>query len=188
MTKIFKTRSEFIGREDKEINGVDEYFAKNNPNWENENKTNKGCWNCSDCSRCSGCSRCYDCSDCSGCFGCSRLKNKKSQDKAFEIPKIKNIHQTIYKAVSEPNALNMSDWHTCDTTHCRAGWIVTLAGEEGKTLETKTSTLFAAMQIYKASSTIRVFPPRFFDGDKKAMEDMKRCAEEESTKEMNVNE
>ena len=42
MTKIFKTRSEFIGREDKEINGVDEYFAKNNPNWENENKTNKG--------------------------------------------------------------------------------------------------------------------------------------------------
>jgi hypothetical protein len=73
----------------------------------------------------------------------------------------------------------MESWHTCETTHCRAGWVVTLAGEEGKKLEKKTSTLFAAMQIYKASSTIRVSPTSFYDSNEVAMKDMKRCAEEE---------
>lgn len=71
----------------------------------------------------------------------------------------------------------MSIWHACDTTHCRAGWVVTLAGKEGKELEDKTSTLFAAMQIYKASSPIRVSPTRFFDSNDIAMADIKRCAE-----------
>jgi hypothetical protein len=73
----------------------------------------------------------------------------------------------------------MSDWHTCDTTHCRAGWAVFLAGEAGKKLENKTSTLFAAQQIYKASSSIRVFPPKFFVQNKEALADMERCANEE---------
>jgi hypothetical protein len=76
----------------------------------------------------------------------------------------------------------MGDWHTCDTTHCRAGWAVFLAGEEGKKLEQQTSTLFAAMQIYKKSSEIRVYPPRFFEGNETALADMKRCAEEEKYK------
>lgn len=74
----------------------------------------------------------------------------------------------------------MTTWHTCDTTHCRAGWVVTLAGEKGKELERKTSTLFAAMMIYKASSPIRVSPPKFFEGNEKAMEDMNKCAEKEA--------
>jgi len=56
---------------------------------------------------------------------------------------------------------------------------VTLAGKEGRNLEEKTSTLFAAMQIYKASSSIRVYPPRFFDENEKALEDMKQCSEKE---------
>jgi hypothetical protein len=73
----------------------------------------------------------------------------------------------------------MDDWHTCDTTHCRAGWVVFLAGEEGKELENKTSTPFAAMQIYHKSSPIQVSPTRFFETDKKSMEDMKACAEKE---------
>jgi hypothetical protein len=74
----------------------------------------------------------------------------------------------------------MSDWHTCNTTHCRAGWVVFLAGEAGKKLEKQTTTLFAAMQIYKASSEIRVSPTRFFEKDKIALSDMKKCAELES--------
>jgi len=73
----------------------------------------------------------------------------------------------------------MGAWHTCDTTHCRAGWVVNLAGPEGKVLEQKTSTAFAALQIYKASSPIRVSPSRFYETNTVAMEDMKRCAEEE---------
>jgi hypothetical protein len=74
----------------------------------------------------------------------------------------------------------MDAWHTCDTTHCRAGWVVFLAGEEGRKLETNTSTQFAAMQIYKASSPIRVSPVRFFESNNEAMQDMKRCAEKEA--------
>ena len=74
----------------------------------------------------------------------------------------------------------MSNWHTCETTHCRAGWVVTLAGEQGKELERKTSTRFAARQIYKASSNIGVTYPAFFVGNDEAMKDMKRCAELET--------
>ncbi len=71
----------------------------------------------------------------------------------------------------------MGSWHTCDTTHCRAGWVVHLAGEEGCKLEKRTSTLFAAMQIYKKSSGIKVSPTRFFESNEVAMKDIKRCAE-----------
>jgi len=84
----------------------------------------------------------------------------------------------VLEASSTANALDMSSWHTCETTHCRAGWVVTLAGEEGKLLESKTSTLFAALQIYKKSSpNIKVSPTRFFESNEVALSDMKRCAE-----------
>ena len=53
-----------------------------------------------------------------------------------------------------------------------------MAGKEGRELEEKTSTLFAAMQIYKASG-YEISPVRFYDSDEKAMADMKRLAEEE---------
>lgn len=100
----------------------------------------------------------------------------------MEIPGIENIHQKVLEAASVENALDMSDWHTCETTHCRAGWVVHLAGEKGYVLEQKTSTLFAAMQIYKKSSDIKVPHVRFFDPAGAAMEDMKRCAQLESEK------
>jgi len=74
----------------------------------------------------------------------------------------------------------MGDWHTCETTHCRAGWVVHKAGPAGYALEKTSSTLFAALQIYHASSTIKVSPVRFFDGNKQAMADIKRCAAEEA--------
>jgi hypothetical protein len=94
-------------------------------------------------------------------------------------PVIENVHQKVFEAASQPDALNMGDWHTCDTTHCRAGWVVHLAGEAGKKLERQTSTLFAAMQIYKVSSDIPVSPTRFYEKNEVALADMKRCAEME---------
>ena len=71
----------------------------------------------------------------------------------------------------------MQTWHTCDTTHCRAGWAITLAGKEGKELEKKTSSLFAGMVIFNKSSDIKVHLHRFFDSNKYAMDDIKKCAE-----------
>jgi len=162
-TKIYKDYSEFLKREDKTENGVSAYFAENNANWEKENETNKACWSCSGCS------------DCSGCSGF----NNKAPVSMQQTPVIANIHQAIFAAVTQPNALNMGDWHTCDTTHCRAGWVVVIAGEAGKEFEDRTSTLFAAMQIYKASSPIRVSPTRFFETNEIALKDMERCANEE---------
>jgi hypothetical protein len=96
------------------------------------------------------------------------------------IPVIENIHQKVLEAVNNPGALDMSTWHTCETTHCRAGWVVHLAAGPGKVLENETSTQFAAMQIYKASSPIRVSPVRFFEDTKTALADIEKCAKEEA--------
>jgi hypothetical protein len=189
MTQIFESYSAFLKREDKKVNGVDADFAKQYPDHEKQNESNEGCWNCSGCSDCYDC---YDCFDCSGCFDCSRcsgcygLQKKKGIDaKTGEgtimgnYPTLENIHQRVLEAASPTGALEMGDWHTCDTTHCRGGWAVHLAGEQGKKLEQATSTLFAAMMIYKASSKIKVAPTKFFLNNEESMADMKRCAEEE---------
>lgn len=95
------------------------------------------------------------------------------------IPVIANIHQAVYAAASQPGCLNMGNWHSCETTHCRAGWVVHLAGEAGYALEDRTSSLFAAQQIYRASG-YDISPVRFFDDNDKALADMKRLAEGES--------
>jgi len=94
----------------------------------------------------------------------------------MQIPVIEDIHQRVLDAVTaEGCALDMSTWHRCETTHCRAGWVVTLAGEAGKKLESQTTTLFAAQQIYKASG-YEISPRRFFDSDAAAMADMRKLA------------
>jgi hypothetical protein len=72
----------------------------------------------------------------------------------------------------------MSTFHTCKETHCRAGWVTTLAGKEGKVLETFFDPVLAAMKIYDASSTLqKVSPVRFFEDNETALADMKRMAE-----------
>jgi len=94
------------------------------------------------------------------------------------VPVIPNIHATIYAAASNPEALEMSTWHTCEKTHCRAGWVVTLAGPEGKALEAFYNTELAAMKIYDASDpNFKINPARFYDENKRALADMKRLAE-----------
>ncbi len=75
----------------------------------------------------------------------------------------------------------MSAWHTCETTHCRAGWVVTLAGEAGNNLEKFYNTELAAMLIYRESG-YKINPARFMDGNDEAMEDMRKLAEEEAAK------
>lgn len=75
----------------------------------------------------------------------------------------------------------MREWHSCETTHCRAGWVVTLAGEAGKALEDFHDTPLAASLIYAASSPLKVSMPRFYETNEVALADMKRLAEEERT-------
>jgi hypothetical protein len=92
------------------------------------------------------------------------------------VPKIENIDKAVYDACSQPNALNMDTWHTCETTHCRAGWVVHLAGEAGKELELYHNTLLAAQLIYLESGS-PINPCRFYDKNDEAMADMKARAE-----------
>lgn len=139
-----------------------------------------GCSRCSDCSRCYGCSGCYDCYRCYGCSGCSGLENSAPVVglEPAEYPTVADIHKRVYEAASQPDALNMESWHTCETTHCRAGWVIHLAGQAGYELEKRTDPVFAAMRIYEASG-FEINPCRFFDGDEEALADMKRLAEME---------
>jgi hypothetical protein len=95
------------------------------------------------------------------------------------IPRIENIHRAVYAAVSQPNALEMSNVHTCETTHCRAGWVVTLCGQAGQALERFHNWELAAMLIYRESG-YHINPARFYDGNAEALADMKRLAEEEA--------
>ncbi len=92
-----------------------------------------------------------------------------------DAPVIPNIHKVVYEAAIQPGCFEMSNWH-CGTSQCRAGWVVTLAGEAGKALEAATSTAFAAMQIYRASDpTWRM--SNFFASNADALADMKLLAE-----------
>jgi hypothetical protein len=94
------------------------------------------------------------------------------------VPVIPDIHKVVYAAASQPDALRMGTWHTCQQKHCRAGWVVALAGEAGHKLEARFDTLLAAMKIYDASDpNFRINPCRFFDSNKDALADMKRLAE-----------
>ena len=98
------------------------------------------------------------------------------------VPKIPNIHQAVYAAASKPEALNMGNWHTCETTHCRAGWVVTLAGDAGRALGFGMGTASAAAFIYLASDPSLKKIPNFYDTNAAALADMKRLAEEEAAK------
>jgi len=75
----------------------------------------------------------------------------------------------------------MGAWHTCNTTHCRAGWTVHLAGEAGYALESRFNTELAAMLIYRESGS-PINPGRFYDSNEAAMADMRRMAEAEAAK------
>lgn len=96
------------------------------------------------------------------------------------VPKIHNIHQRIYEAVSKPGALDMSTWHTCETTHCRAGWVVALAGEAGAAMEYCLGTPAAAALIYLKSDPEIEKIPDFYANNESALADMKRLAELEA--------
>ena len=93
------------------------------------------------------------------------------------VPIVKNLHKKIYESANQPHALEMSAWHACEKTHCRAGWAVTVAGEEGRKLEKFFNTELAAMLIYRAVG-YHINPARFYDDNDAALADMKRLAKE----------
>ena len=128
------------------------------------------------CRNCINCSRCSDCSFCSRCSGCSDKTGETGNLPPIEVPVIKNIHQAIFAAASAEGALNMNNVHQCNTTHCRAGWAVHLAGEAGYDLERRFDWNLAARMIYEASG-YKISPVEFYKSNDDALADMKRLAD-----------
>jgi uncharacterized protein YjbI with pentapeptide repeats len=94
-----------------------------------------------------------------------------------EIPVISNIDAAILAAIEAGGKLKMAAWHTCKTTHSRAGWAIALAGKVGADLEQKVGSFHAGCLIYAASRPGKA-APHFFASDEAAMADIRTCAAE----------
>ena len=97
-----------------------------------------------------------------------------------EIPVIPNIDATILAAIEKSKAagkagLHMDDWHTCGSTHCRAGWAIHLGGAKGAALEKRVGPFMAGCLIYQASRPDEA-PPHFYASTEDAMADIRACA------------
>jgi hypothetical protein len=84
--------------------------------WGSESAARESLQTLKDCSRCSNCSRCSDLKD------SSPEELGKTNPLYYYVPVVDDLHRRIYAAASHPEALAMGAWHTCEKTHCRAGW------------------------------------------------------------------
>ena len=102
----------------------------------------------------------------------------------FIVP---NIDAAILASIRNNQAagLDMSGWHGgscdetnwCNTTHCRAGYAICLAGKAGFDLEREFGAETAGRMIYAASRPDKPLPD-FFAEDEDAMADIIECAGE----------
>ena len=86
-----------------------------------------------------------------------------------------DIDAKIADAVQRDGALDMSAWHTCETTHCRAGWAIHLAGEAGKALERAVGSCAAGALIYAVSRPDKPVPD-FYGANEMAMKSILKDA------------
>ena len=91
------------------------------------------------------------------------------------IPIVPSIDAAILAAIEAGGALEMGQWHTCQTTHCRAGWAITLAGEDGAKLEASIGSAAAGSLIYAASRPGKRVPD-FYASNDDAMDDIRASA------------
>jgi len=94
----------------------------------------------------------------------------------IRAPRLPHIDALILQQLDQPGCqLAMQDWHTCETTHCRAGWAIHLAGEKGYALEDRVGPGVAGALIYAASRPDQPIPD-FCATDDHALADLRRCA------------
>jgi hypothetical protein len=99
---------------------------------------------------------------------------RRFRERCPEIPVVEHLDAKILAAIDGGSGkLDMGTWHTCETTHCRAGWAVQLAGAAGKELEARLGPHRAGLDIYRASAG---HVPDFFASNENALADIKECA------------
>ncbi len=91
------------------------------------------------------------------------------------VPIVPEIDSAILAALESGGRLEMYSYHQCETTHCRAGWAVTLAGDAGKALEMECGSWLAGALIYQASRPGQRIPD-FYAKDQDALADIRECA------------
>lgn len=145
----------------------------------------EGCHCCTNCKDCSYCSTCNSSSRLTGCYGLERVSGASNmcgkwissvipQYLFSQVPTVEDLNEKVLNAISVGGGdLEMTRWHTCQTTHCYAGWIVDLAGEAGYATETQVGPEFAAMMIHH-KSTGGYIDPAIFYGDPDAVFDFLR--------------
>ena len=91
------------------------------------------------------------------------------------IPIVADIDRKVFQAVQKSDKLEMRRWHSeCGTKHCRAGWVIVIAGGAGTELEAAIGTNAAAALIYYRS---RGNIPDFFTDNETAMQSIVDDAE-----------
>ena len=94
-----------------------------------------------------------------------------------DVPVIEAIDAKILQAVECGGKLEMGSWHACATTHCRAGWAITLAGDKGADLERHYGPAVAGRMIYLASAG---YCPHFYASNEAAIESIRERAAEQT--------
>jgi hypothetical protein len=95
-----------------------------------------------------------------------------------EVPVVEALDAKMLQVIeSGAGTLNMGTWHTCETTHCRAGWAVKLAGEAGDVLEQKYGPEQAGAMIYRASTG---HVPYFYATNEAALDDIRKRAAQQA--------
>lgn len=91
-------------------------------------------------------------------------------------PVVPNIHVKLADAVQgAPQLFDMRSWRNrteCGTSHCRAGWVVELAGKEGEKLEKRVGIAAAAALIYFSSDPTLASCPDFYATNDEALADI----------------
>src|SRR6185312_15913515 len=81
------------------------------------------------------------------------------------VEPIKNLDTRILAAISDGKGeLEMGGWHSCETTHCRAGWAITIH-PAGKTLESIFGSAVAGHLIYNAAHPKLKTPDFYCDNE-----------------------
>ena len=98
-----------------------------------------------------------------------------------DVPVVPNLHSLILESLDAGGKLDMRGWHSCETTHCRAGWAIHLAGKAGYALESKIGSCAAGALISVASCPqLHGKVPDFYASDHAALSDIRRLAELEN--------
>ena len=96
------------------------------------------------------------------------------------VPVVDKLDARSAAVVAAGGVLDMASWHgdggACGTTHCRAGWAIHLAGEEGRALERRLGPSAAGALIYAKSVG---YVPNFHTSNEVAMADILKRAKEQ---------